>query len=155
MNIFATDPCPIKSAQTLDDKRVVKMCLETAQILSSAMHRYGLKTTYRPTHMNHPVVLWAGNSAENYLWTFEHLLALLEEYQLRYGKEHKCAELLEELFEGAMHLPSRGFEPHRNCARNTAKGIDYGELEDVYEAYKLYLSDRWDTDTRPPTWHGR
>lgn len=154
MNIFATDSCPVRSAKYLDDKRVVKMCLETAQILSAALHRHGVKTTYRPTHVKHPVVLWAGNSFENYMWTFEHLLALLAEYEERYGRIHKCAELLEELFEGAANLPSSGFEPHRNCARNTAKGIDYGDVEDVYEAYRLYLSDRWEEDKRAPTWYG-
>lgn len=41
MNIFATDPCPIKSAQFLDDKRVIKMILESAQMLCTALHQLG------------------------------------------------------------------------------------------------------------------
>ena len=34
MNIFVTDPDPIKSAQVLPDKHIVKMPLETCQMLS-------------------------------------------------------------------------------------------------------------------------
>lgn len=154
MNIFATDECPIKSAQYLDDKRVVKMCLETAQILATVLWRHGGTATYKPTHSKHPVVLWAGNTRDNYFWTFQHLLALLEEYHRRYDKEHKCASLLEEFLTGMAIVPSGSFEPHRNCARNAAKGIDYSHMPDVYEAYRLYLSERWESDVRAPTWNG-
>ena len=34
MNIFVTDPSPVKSAQCLPDKHVVKMPLESCQMLS-------------------------------------------------------------------------------------------------------------------------
>jgi hypothetical protein len=37
MNIFVTSDCPKLSAQALDNKRVVKMVLETAQLLSTAI----------------------------------------------------------------------------------------------------------------------
>lgn len=38
MNIFATSNCPKECAAFLDDKRVVKMCLETSQMLSTALY---------------------------------------------------------------------------------------------------------------------
>ena len=38
MNVFFLDNCPIKSAKAQCDKHVVKMILETAQLLSTA-HR--------------------------------------------------------------------------------------------------------------------
>ena len=34
MNIFVTDPDPVKSAEVLPDKHIVKMPLETCQMLS-------------------------------------------------------------------------------------------------------------------------
>ena len=34
MNIFVTDPCPYKSAKVLPDKHIVKMPLETCQMLA-------------------------------------------------------------------------------------------------------------------------
>ena len=40
MNLFFIDKCPIKSAQQLCDKHVVKMVLETAQMCSTALDDY-------------------------------------------------------------------------------------------------------------------
>ena len=45
MNIFALDPCPVKSAQYLDDKRVIKMILESAQLISTAIRGTGVEVT--------------------------------------------------------------------------------------------------------------
>ena len=154
MNLFATSSDPVQSAKYLDDKKVVKMCLETAQILATATVINGGEASYRPTHQRHPVVLWTSKTRGNYWWTFQHFLALLAEYEYRYQKTHKSAELLDELLVGLQLAPSGGLEPHPNCARNSAMGIDYSDHPDVYDAYKLYLSDRWETDKREPTWTG-
>jgi hypothetical protein len=92
------------------DKHVVKMILETAQLLSTA-HRlldgtesidtssgrkkkvYKLPddrddVLYSATHANHPSAVWARQSVENYNWLVDHLFALSEEYTYRYGKTH-------------------------------------------------------------------
>lgn len=39
MNIFASFPCPKQSAQYLDNKRVIKMILESAQLLFTALYK--------------------------------------------------------------------------------------------------------------------
>src|SRR4029077_5191734 len=44
MNIFATSPDPIRSAQALDDFRLNKMIVESCQILSAALHITGRGT---------------------------------------------------------------------------------------------------------------
>jgi len=57
MNIFVTSNCPKLSAQALDNKRVVKMVLETAQLLSTAIFINSTITydnLYKPTHVKHP-----------------------------------------------------------------------------------------------------
>ena len=70
MNIFVLDTDPRKAAQYLCDKHVVKMTLEYAQILSVYnQHKDGV---YRPTHLKHPCVLWAGKSIANYQWLWDH-----------------------------------------------------------------------------------
>jgi len=96
MNIFVLDDNPWIAAQYQCDKHMVKMVLETGQILSAVHHRYGTDTTdmYKPTHARHPCVLWAGDSVENYDWTYQHFLALGEEYFYRYGRTHKTIEKL-------------------------------------------------------------
>lgn len=115
MNIFYIDRDPFKSAEQMVDKHVVKMILETAQLLSTA-HRIldgteyigqsktGRKAKrwrlpddrenvlYSATHINHPSAVWCRQSNNNYNWLFCHFDALLAEYTYRYGKIHKCAD---------------------------------------------------------------
>ncbi len=92
MNIFVLDYSPIKAAQMQCDKHVVKMPLETAQLLCSAFHR-GI-APYKPTHHNHPCSLWTKASEKNYLWLIEHGLALCSEYTYRYNKIHKSQDVI-------------------------------------------------------------
>ncbi len=89
MNIFVLDFDPEIAAQMLCDKHVVKMALETAQILSTINGG-----PYRPTHVNHPCVKWAEASKENYTWLVYHGISICNEYRYRYGKEHKCEEVI-------------------------------------------------------------
>lgn len=88
INIFALDLSPRLSSQYLCDAHVVKMTLETAQILSTVGHKHGLNPPYRATHKNHPVVLWAGHNISNIIWTIDLLNNLLKEYSFRYKKNH-------------------------------------------------------------------
>lgn len=163
MNIFCTSSSPVESAQFLDDKRVVKMVLESAQLLSTALmirdpEFYGNHSQlYKPTHSKHPCTIWAACSDDNLFWLYEHYLALMDEYSFRYDKNHKCAELqwiFEKYFRDIGYV-YRAPEEFVNCARNNSAGIDCTEMEDTHEAYREYLSLRWETDKRKPTWRGR
>ena len=108
MNIFYFDSCPIKSAQAQPDKMLVKMPLETAQMLCTA-HReldgdeyadeVGL---YKVAYKNHPCTIWARETHSNYRWLLKHFLALGSEYTFRYGKKHKSVE---KLYRGLDQLP--------------------------------------------------
>jgi hypothetical protein len=100
MNIFYLSHCPKKAAQHQYNKHVVKMILETAQLLCTAHHELGttIDIPYKATHKNHPSAIWVRSSAEAYMWAYEHMLALGTEYTRRYNKEHltilKCREVL-------------------------------------------------------------
>ena len=113
MNIFYLSENPVQAAEWMVDKHVVKMILESAQLLSTA-HRVldGLEyqgksktgrnkkswvmsdqrelVLYQATHVNHPSAIWCRQSVENYLWLIEHFYALMNEYIHRYNKIHKC-----------------------------------------------------------------
>ena len=93
MNIFATDKCPIKSAQNMCDTHVVKMVLESAQLLCSYLNEQNIETPYKSTHLKHPCSLWLKESALNRYWLFEHFEGLLNEYKHRYNKTHACEKL--------------------------------------------------------------
>lgn len=97
MNIFYLDRDPQLAAQMMHDKHVVKMILESAQILSTVCHRHDtwIEEMYRPTHKNHPSVLWAGDSADNFWWLYAHGLWLCKEFEYRYNHHHKSSDVIE------------------------------------------------------------
>ena len=154
MNIFASSSCPVESAKFLDTKRVNKMVLETAQLLSSAIQLCGYtgSDVYKITHKNHPSNVWCRTSQGNYKWLLAHFKALCEEYTLRTGKTHASSKLLSVLEANTHLLPEGNQTPFSNNARNLTKGVDFTHESDVHIAYQLYLGSRWETDKREPTW---
>ena len=118
MNLFVLDKDPVKAAQLQCDKHVVKMVVESAQMLSTAhrmldgtmelrpsksgktMSRYWKlsdareNTLYKAVHMHHPCTVWSMKSNNNYTWHWVHFAALCDEYTYRYGKIHSTDKLL-------------------------------------------------------------
>lgn len=101
MNIFYLDKNPELCAEYHGDKHIVKMILETAQLLSTAHHLLPRedfpKGIYRKTHQNHPCALWVRISPCNYWWTWRLLCELCKEFEFRRGKKHKTENLIKEL----------------------------------------------------------
>ena len=103
MNIFYLDSDPVKAAQVQYNKHVVKMILESAQMLCTAHHHYdnGDNVPYKKAHYNHPSTIWCRQNASQYMWLYDHMIALGKEYTKRYKKTHltitKCAEVLKQL----------------------------------------------------------
>ena len=100
MNIFYLDKDPVKAAQVQYNKHVVKMILESAQMLCTAHHVYGFPedVPYKQAHLNHPSTIWCRQNRHNYMWLYRHMIALGDEYTRRYGKTHmsitKCKNIL-------------------------------------------------------------
>ena len=103
MNIFYLHECPDKAARLQYNKHVVKMILESAQMLCTAHHCYGDKyqvenVPYKQAHLNHPSTVWTRRSKSTYMWLYNHMMALGDEYTKRYGKTHlsitKCKDFL-------------------------------------------------------------
>lgn len=93
MNIFVVDTNPEEAARALCDQHVVKMVLETAQLLCTAFPT-AIQTPYKHTHKNHPAAVWTRQSAANFEWLMQHGLALSAEYTRRYGKVHASHRIL-------------------------------------------------------------
>ena len=160
MNLQATDPHPWISAVAMDDRRVNKMTLETAQMYCTATG-YG---TYKPTHSSHPLIMWCTN---NISWLIRFHQALAAEYYHRTGKNH--ASFLE-IGQHMITPPVREPITFRNHARSpplsrtvgTLKQpgektvpIDFSDMLDVHKAYRYYLRARWYMDSKPATWTNR
>lgn len=100
MNAFYVDADPVKAAQSLCDQHVVKMVLETAQILSTLARTWPVAETvatflYRPTHERHPVVLAAARSDAYLDWLIRHGRGLAAEYEHRFGRVHASARVID------------------------------------------------------------
>jgi hypothetical protein len=95
MNIFFLDENPSLSAQYHCDKHVVKMILETSQLLCSVHHVCGeVEPPYKLAHKNHPCSVWTRSSLTNYIYLCELGLELSKEYTYRYGKFHKSTDVI-------------------------------------------------------------
>lgn len=99
MNIFILDKDIDKCSQYHCDQHVVKMILESVQILCTALNKKGFKTPYKSTHINHPCVLWVEKSYGNFLWLKALAEALNKEYRYRFGKDtdHKSISVLKDI----------------------------------------------------------
>jgi len=133
MNIFYLDRDPVKAAQIQYNKHVVKMILESAQMLCTAHHHYAEQLVYdngyipyKKAHYNHPSTIWTRQNSRHYYWLFNHMLALGEEYTKRYGKKHlsitKCFDALQNCPVG---MPLGGvFEEPPQCMPEEYKVVD-------------------------------
>lgn len=124
MNIFFLHPDPRRCARWHCDKHVVKMILESCQLLYTAHWVLALPARppyidiapnggYKPTHRNHPCAVWVRASVDNYRWLVRLTQCLLDEYRFRYGdhKIHKCQDHLDWLQLVEPDLPRVGFTP--------------------------------------------
>ena len=94
MNIFYLDSNPKLAAEYHLDKHVIKMILESAQLLCTAhiiidKVSSAEKNLYHLTHINHPCSVWARTSINNYMWLYNLFTSLCDEYMFRYEKMHK------------------------------------------------------------------
>ena len=146
MNIFLTDPCPEKCARVLDDKRVVKMVLETAQMLSTNCSVRGVELGYRSTHLNHPCSRWSRSSALAFAWLVEHGLWLADEYTRRYRKQHRSESVI------------RRASLHRQLFDDKPLTFDFNSsgyrTGDVFHDYKLCLVNKWKNKDKKVAWRG-
>lgn len=142
MNIFYLDEKPSVCAAYHNDKHVVKMILEYAQLLSTA-HRVldgddyaDTVNLYKKTHTNHPSAVWARSNRPAYAWLHKLLHQVCLQYSLRYnGKVHKTQRLVFALSAFPSNLASNGhtFTPPPQCMPDKFK-VD----NDPITAYRNY-----------------
>lgn len=178
MNIFFLSWNPETCAQMHCDKHVVKMILETAQILCTA-HRVvdGEETIvvspttgrrnkrwilddprknermYSSTHTQHPSVVWARGCVEHYMWLYRLFVALCKEYTYRYHKTHLCWKKLHRL----LREPPEGMKRKKVFRAPPPAMPDYCKHDTVIESYRAYYVHekasfaKW-TNRQAPSW---
>lgn len=155
MNIFFLSALPRESAELMVDKHVVKMIVESAQLLSTA-HRvldgvdgilpdFREELLYKATHRNHPSAVWARSSSQNYYWLYSHFEALLDEYTYRYGKTHKTSEKRNVLRIAPNNIANDAFTVPPACMPEeyrigTARYNTNNSWPDTVESYRNYYN---------------
>lgn len=160
MNIFALSNDVSEAARYHVDRHAVKMILEYAQLLSTAhrvldgkqsnvLSKTGRRATvwtmpgerhehalYKATHINHPSAIWARESVENYRWLQSLLVAVSDQYSIRYGRTHKCQSsgLIELLETPPEKIPRTKRTPIR-----LAMPDEYKISIDPIECYREYI----------------
>lgn len=157
MNIFYLDEDPKEAARMQCDKHVVKMILETAQLLSTAHAELdGESPAYKPTHKNHPSAVWVRKQRGHYEWAWKHMMALGKEYEQRYGKVHKTirehAEALRCFPKNMDRSTARiAFSPPPQCMPDECKRAD---TVTAYRIYYNHKADQWAANGSPMKWNG-
>ena len=158
MNIFVTDDCPIQSARNLPDKHIVKMPLETCQMLSIIYSDwyYGVGklyksdgTPYRTAHgafRKHPCTMWAAANQYNLAWLIKHGLALCDEYTARYDKVHTCQDVIHQavrIYNACFDYPvSQSYYKVGLFTRAMPDYLKYDTTITTIQAYKAYLNTK-------------
>jgi len=176
MNIFYLDKCPKQCAEWMVNRHVVKMILETAQLLCTAhrvldgtmyydktktgrrVKRWRLSdpmmesTLYKATHVNHPSTVWCRENNENYLWLYEHFVQLLSEYKYRYNKNHKCEMFIDVLKQVPKNIKQEAFFDPPSAMDNEYK-IGSDSIVN-YRNYYIYGKARMHSWKKrsPPEW---
>jgi len=138
MNIFFLDFDTSKCAKYHCDKHVVKMILETAQLLCGVHHMTNQERTitysvpYKLSHKNHPCAIWSRESLSNYLYLCDLGLELCKEYTHRYGKRHKSQEVIEWCITNLPNICDKNFTTPPKAMPDEYK------VDDVIESYRNY-----------------
>jgi len=148
MNIFFLHWDPKTCAIMHVDKHVVKMILESTQILCSVHHvckqldnSYAYIPPYKLTHKNHPCSIWTRKSISNYKWLIELAKELCYEYTYRYGKIHKCQAYIYELEKNLPSIQDVGMTPPAQAMPDTyreADPVDAYRCYYIFEKYKMF-----------------
>lgn len=181
MNIFYLHKDPATCAQQHNDKHVVKMIVEYAQIMSTN-HRlldgemYIAKSEntgrnikrwrldgnrdniiYKACHMNHPSTVWARANNNNYNWLYALWVELCKEYTHRYGKIHKTDALLRELLATPpKNIPTDNLTQPTPAMKKFPQCIVEGDSLQSYRNYYHVAKAHFNVWTnRPvPDWYG-
>lgn len=152
MNVFLLDLDTLTSASYLVDDhcafvtmpsgkviRGCKMAIEAVQILCTVWHKQGLSAPYKPTHQNHPWVLYAGTGEDAYRLVRDHALAILLEHEHRTGKYLPTVQAaLEQVLEPPPGIPETSRYLIPVCMNGSV--VQVSTLQRAVELYREYYT---------------
>lgn len=189
MNYFILSEDPIIAATSQCDKHVVKMPIETGQMLCTALRMLhgtlgivltqqgdeviererrlltdlgeysGMKNSeksslYWGVHPKHPCTVWTGASFHNFLWAYNHGVALCAEYTLRYGRAHRSLKVIEDAYQYALTHKKGGSVEQTPFPQAMPDQYKHKNAVTAYRNYYLGEKRRFAKWTKrtPPNW---
>ena len=161
MNIFGIDTDTTSCATYHTDRHIVKMPLETAQMVSFVYYHKdlwdgevpNLLMNFSAGHDKHPCSLWLRENLVNFLWTCEFGIKLIEEYRFRYDsqKHERCKMIFEWSLDNLPNLPVAEFTPFAKAMPEEYK-VDCS-VESYRNYYRMGKSElhKW-TKRNKPEW---
>ena len=149
MNIFAVHKNPVRAAQCLSDKHVIKMILESAQMLCTSIHLHGGSAPYRVAHKNHPCTIWTRSSRSNFMWLCEHALELCRIYTDNFDRVHSSEKVINECLRKAYLIPDGPLTAFAQAMPDEFKN------DCAIQAYRSYYTkakqsiNKWTYQSRP------
>lgn len=137
MNIFILDSNIKHCAEFHADKHIIKMILESAQMLSTACRLSGIDAGYKSTHKNHPCTKWVRESLSNWLWLKLLNKELNNEYRYRYNKSvnHKSYDVILSL--PLPNIPDKGLTQFPQAMPN-----EYKNSNPIIAYRKYYIGEK-------------
>ena len=140
MNIFFLHRDPSRAAKAQCDKHVVKMVLETTQMLSTAARRRGNDVGYKSAYPNHPMTIWVGDTRDNFCWALQHAIELSKEYTIRYSKFHACQKVIDNIHEYYPDISFANITEPPQCMPDEFKDDDFVR---AYRNYYVHKIGQW------------
>ena len=159
MQLYVLDYNTQKSVEMLSNCHVIKMCLETSQILSSVRFNLGVDLNNlmpKPYNPNHPVIK-AINNNHKINWLLDYNRCLHNEYIYRFDKKHsyfKLIELYEDMRDNSINELNIDFLDFARDFKdfNTNK-TDLVESFREYYKFKKSIIKNWKyTKRKEPIW---
>lgn len=162
MNIFALHQSPQESARAHCDQHLHKMILESAQMASTALHGFGLCSSwlYKPSYQNHPCTLWVSTNNHNLKWLIElaaELEVIRQELDCPY---HSSSEIIKFARDWLIEeFPQATSTMAESPALAMPIHIKMRQDINPYQKYQEYYRHKntlWTAiDKRPMTWENR
>jgi len=138
------------------------MLLESAQMLSTAVRKYGEDTEttplaepiYKSAYPNHPMTIWVSETLGNFTWALDNAIWINNEYKLRFNKIHKSYKVLKNIidFELNAHIPEGDFTEPPQCMPDEYRDTDYvTAYRRYYNTDKKYFA-KWEKGRGCPEW---
>ena len=162
MNIFITDACPEKSADSLCLRHQIKMPVESGGMMAFAFPEDSTPIPNKRAHRHykHPQSIWARESEDNFIFLALHALRQIKNYGTNYKRKHAYSDHIEWMannYNKYISFPKTGLTPFARCFGPFKQKLDL-EIPDTIKAYiEFYHLDKagfakWPSLDSIPDW---